>query len=139
MASTSVNCAAIKLSVSIHVQKPLPCAWSEDTNPHLSYAVPIADNGEITTTTKLAYAPVYTVPVPLAITIDVSEPLSGAWSKEANFFRAQTVPVANDGQIAHPTKVLVTFIGGAAVQLVIRIEVKFKVREQVGLQDIDVV
>jgi hypothetical protein len=68
---TSVDCTAIKLSVSIHVQKPLSCAGPEDTNPNFSCAVPVAGNREITITTKLAYALVDAAPVPLAITVNV--------------------------------------------------------------------
>jgi hypothetical protein len=68
---TSVDCTAIKRSVSIHVQKPLSCAGPEHTNPNFSCAAPITDDREITITTKLADAFVDAAPVPLAITVKV--------------------------------------------------------------------
>jgi len=92
---TSVDCTTIKLSISIHVQKPLSCAGPEHTNPNFSCAAPITDDREITITTKLFDTLVHTAPVPLAITVNVQEPLSCTRPEDADVFRARTDPVAD--------------------------------------------
>ena len=73
---------------------------------------------------ELWEANVSTAAIEPAIAVPVQQPLTAARREDADFFRARTIPVANDWYILRAAKALGAFINGAVVKLAIAVEIE---------------